>query len=139
MDGFSHPNTIVSFLGCYWHQCIKCFPHQFHNQPSANSHIHSLYESSRARAEKIKRLGYNLFEIWEHEFDAMMSADIEIEKYISSLEYLKVAPLDPRDAFMGGRTGVCKLHHKVVPGEKNLYYDVTQQHDLFVPIIEKKP
>lgn len=125
VDGFHHPNTVFSFLGCYWHQCIKCFPHQFHNQPSSNSKIHSLYESSRARAEKIKQLGYNLVEIWEHEFDDMMSANTEIEKYISSVEYLKVAPLDPRDAFMGGRTGVCKLYHKVGPGEKILYYDVT--------------
>lgn len=55
----------------------------------------------------------------------MMKSDSAIEKYVSSLEYLKVAPLDPRDAFMGGRTGVCKLYHKVAPGEKILYYDVT--------------
>ena len=125
VDGFLHPNTVFSFLGCYWHQCTKCFPHQFHDRPDSNTKIHSLFESSRARANKIRTLGYNLIEIWEHEFDEMMKTDIEIEKYISSLDYLKVAPLDPRDAFMGGRTGVCKLYHKVLPGEKIFYYDVT--------------
>lgn len=133
VDGFYHPNTVFSFLGCYWHQCIKCFPHQFHNQPTSTDKIHSLYESSRARAEKIKRLGYNLIEMWEHDFDEMMRVNVDIEKYISSLEYLKVAPLDPRDAFMGGRTGVCKLYHKVEPGEKILYYDVTSLY----PFINK--
>ncbi|RYE17513.1 MAG: hypothetical protein EOP45_15650, partial [Sphingobacteriaceae bacterium] len=26
VDGFCEPKTVFSFLGCYWHQCIKCFP-----------------------------------------------------------------------------------------------------------------
>ena len=125
VDGFHHPNTVFSFLGCYWHQCNKCFPHQFHNTPNSNIKMHSLYESSRARASKIKRLGFNLIEIWEHEFDEMMKTDPAIENYVQSLDYLKIAPLDPRDAFMGGRTGVCKLYYKVEPEEKIFYYDVT--------------
>jgi len=66
-----------------------------------------------------------LIEIWEHEFDQMMKMDNNINKYVSSLDYLKEAPLNPRDAFMGGRTGVCKLYYKVAPNEKILYYDVT--------------
>lgn len=125
VDGIQLPNTVFSFLGCYWHQCIKCFPNQFHDQPGSNAKIHLLYESSRARANKIKTLGYNLIEMWEHEFDEMTKTNPNIEKYVSSLDYLKVAPLDPRDGFMGGRTGVCKLYYKVLPGEKILYYDVT--------------
>lgn len=114
-----------SMIFCYWHQCDKCFPHQFQNQPGSNAKIHSLFESSRSRANKIRNLGYILIEIWEHEFDEMLKVDAEIDKYISSLDYLKVAPLDPRDAFMGGRTGVCKLYYKAGPGEKILYFDVT--------------
>lgn len=133
VDGFHYPKTVFSFLGCYWHQCIKCFPHQFQKIPSSNLQSHSLYESSRARAAKIKRMGFDLIEIWEHEFDEMMKSNGEIEKYILSLNYLKVAPLDARDAFMGGRTGVCKLYHKASPGEKILYYDVTSLY----PFINK--
>lgn len=123
VDGFHHPNTVFSFLGCYWHQCDKCFPYQFHNQPGTNGKIHSLYETSRAA--KIKQLGYNLIEMWEHEFDDLMISNSEVKEYISTLDYLKIAPLNPRDAFMGGRTGVCKLYYKVEPGEKIFYYDVT--------------
>lgn len=94
VDGFYPPNTVYSFLGCYWHQCGKCFPFQFQNMPSSSAKTHSLYGSSRARAEKIKTLGYNLIEIREHEFDEMLKADIEIEKYVSSIDYLKIAPLE---------------------------------------------
>lgn len=133
VDGFYPPNTVYSFLGCYWHQCIKCYPFQYHNKLSSNEKIHSLYENSRARAKKIKKLGYNLIEIWEHEFDEMMANEMDIEKYISSLEYLRVDPLKPRDAFMGGRTGVCKLYHKTESNEKKFYYDVTSLY----PFINK--
>lgn len=125
VDGFYPPSTVFSFLGCYWHQCIKCFPHQFHNTPGSTVKIHSLYESSRARAKRIKSLGYTLVEMWEHEFDEMTKVNSDIEKYVMSLDYLKVAPLDPRDAFMGGRTGVCKLYYECAPDEKIFYYDVT--------------
>lgn len=41
------------------------------------------------------------------------------------MDHLKFAPLDPRDAFMGGRTGVCKMYHKAEPGESIRYADVT--------------
>lgn len=71
-----------------------------------------------------------MIEIWEHEFDEMTKLSTEIEKYISLLNYLKLAP---RDAFMGGRTGVYKLYYKIEPGEKKLYYDVTSLY----PYIKK--
>lgn len=77
------------------------------------------------RAKKIRELGYDLIEMWEHEFDDIMKSKPEINAYISTLEHLKFTPLDPRDAFMGGRTGVCKLYHKVKDGEKIFYNDVT--------------
>lgn len=126
VDGFHAPtNTVFSFLGCYWHQCPKCFPYQFHNQPAYKGKIRSLYESTCARAEKIRSMGYNLIEMWEHNFDDMMNSNGEVNEYILSLDYLKIAPLNPRDAFYGGRTGVCKLYHKADPNEKILYYDVT--------------
>ena len=34
-------------------------------------------------------------------------------------------PLQPRDAFFGGRTGAVALHHQAGPGEKIFYVDVT--------------
>ncbi|XP_031637034.1 uncharacterized protein LOC116349638 [Contarinia nasturtii] len=125
VDGFAYPNKVFSFLGCYWHQCVECFPNQYHANPERNSKLSLLYESTISRAKKIRALGFELIEIWEHDFDAMLKENPEINEYIITLDHLKVDPLNPRDAFMGGRTGVCKMYHKVAPGEKNFYKDVT--------------
>lgn len=125
VDGFYPPNTIFSFLGCYWHQCTSCFPDQFHNLPNNKLKTRSLYESYQLRAEKIKSLGYQLFEMWEHDFDKILKDKPEIQEYINTLDHLKFEPLNPRDSFMGGRTGVCQLYYKCLPDEKILYQDVT--------------
>lgn len=125
VDGFFPPNNVFSFLGCYWHQCNKCFPIQYHTSPHSNSKMAFMYESCIARAEKIRSLGYNLIEMWEHDFDKELKTCAELNIYIESLDHLKISPLDPRDSFMGGRTGVCKLYHKISQNEKILYYDVT--------------
>lgn len=125
VDGF-HNDTVYEFLGCYWHQCQKCFPLQHHTSPeNRKSKLRSLYESTLFRSEKIKNLGYNLVQIWEHDFDAMVAANPMIKQYLSTVEHLHFEPLNPRDAFFGGRTGVCKLYHKIEKDEKILYYDVT--------------
>lgn len=126
VDGFYAPNIVFSFLGCYWHQCIKCFPNQYHNSPENRpSKMSLLYETYLLRAQKIRELGYELIEMWEHEFDAMLKSNPAISAYINTLEHLKVPPLDPREAFMGGRTGVCKMYHKAGQDEKIFYSDVT--------------
>lgn len=126
VDGFCSPNIVFSFLGCYWHQCIKCFPNQYHNNPENKKMKMSLkYETCVHRAKRIRELGYELIEMWEHDFDDMLKAKPEINEYISSLDYLNFSPLDPHDAFMGGRTGLCKMYHKVDGDEKIFYSDVT--------------
>lgn len=125
VDGF-YNNTVYEFLGCYWHQCPKCFPIQHHSIPNNKREIiHSRYESTLMRLRKIEKLGYKLITIWEHEFDENIQSNIQMMEYIESIDSFKIDPLEPRDAFFGGRTGVCKLYHKVSGDEKILYYDVT--------------
>lgn len=126
VDGF-YNGTVFEFLGCYWHQCPKCFPFKYHNTPNSFklSPVRTQYELTLLRNKKIERMGYKLVQIWEHEFDEMMKTNEVMCTYLNSLTYLKNEPLNPRDAFFGGRTGVCKLYHKVNPGERILYYDVT--------------
>lgn len=43
---------------------------------------------------------------------------------VTNHPYLSQAPLNPRDAFFGGRTSVIKNYHKIADDEKVLYYDV---------------
>lgn len=125
VDGFYPPNIVFSFLGCYWHQCIQCYPQQYHRLPGSTNKSSSLYESYLVRSEKIKNLGFELIEMWEHDFDMILKTNEELNAYIDTIDHLKFEPLDPRDSFMGGRTGVCKLYHKVQDGEKIYYHDVT--------------
>lgn len=128
-------DTVYEFLGCYWHQCPTCFPHKYHNLPNNKrmNPARTLYETLLLRCQKIKRLGFKLVTIWEHEFDELLKSNTEMTQFINSIDYLKNEPLDPRHAFFGGRTGVCKLYHKVAGTEKILYYDVTSLY----PFINK--
>ncbi|XP_031635355.1 uncharacterized protein LOC116348474 [Contarinia nasturtii] len=127
VDGYHEPTrTVFSFHGCWWHMCKKCYPFQHHTLPGEKKMPASvLYDNTMLRAEKIRSLGYNLIEIWEHEFDQLVRDMPVITEYLSTLPHLKSEPLVPRDAFFGGRTGVCRLYHKCSPGEKIHYYDVT--------------
>lgn len=133
VDGF-YNNTIYEFLGCYWHQCQICFPFQHHKPiDRKKSSLRAIYESTIARSKKIMSFGFNLVQIWEHEFDEMLKSNFEMSQYLGTVDYLQFEPLNPRDAFFGGRTGVCKLYHEVQNDEKILYYDVTSLY----PFINK--
>lgn len=92
VDGFYPPNTIFSFSGC------NMFPHQFHTMPSNQLKVRSLYDAYQLRAEKIKNLGHQLIEMWEHDFDKIIKENVAIQEYINTLDHLKIEPLNPRDA-----------------------------------------
>lgn len=67
-DGYcKETNTIYEFHGCMYHGCIVCF-----NKNDKNKKIEKeneiLYKNTLEREEKIKKLGYKLVTIWEHEF-----------------------------------------------------------------------
>lgn len=61
--------------------------------------------------------------IWEHEWDKMVKDEPDLKVFVKTYE--RKTPLDPRDAFFGGRTNATKLHHKCKENEKIKYYDVT--------------
>ena len=62
-------------------------------------------------------------EKWECEWRQDKLNNQEIADYVDKLEF--VAPLNPRDAFCGGRTNATKLYHKTSPTEKLHYIDYT--------------
>ena len=47
----------------------------------------------------------------------------DIRTFVEDLQFIK--PLNPRDAFCGGRTNAVKLYHHVTPSQKIHYIDVT--------------
>lgn len=112
VDGFcaarnpEEKSICLNFHGCYWHGCPKHFPLNrdkvFRN---TNESLDDRLERTRRVSQKIKSLGYHLIEKWECDFDQEMAENPELSEFLSKNNLLKIKPLDPRDAFYGGRTG----------------------------------
>ena len=53
--------------------------------------------------------------MWESEWNGMQKTDPQLKAFVDKLDI--VPPLNPREAFFGGRTNAIKLHHKVEENE----------------------
>ena len=70
-DGFAPlTNTVYEFDGCIFHGCKKCYDRNFVNYLN-NKTMKELYEKTAFKEKEIKKLGYNVVRIWEHEWDEM--------------------------------------------------------------------
>ncbi|XP_054257051.1 uncharacterized protein LOC128982036 [Macrosteles quadrilineatus] len=120
VDGFDGQN-IYEFQGCYFHGCPKCFPYDrelaLKEDPSDSLHLR--YERTKS---KIAKLGDNVVQMWECEFRKLKKT--ENLKHLEKLPILNNLPLNPRQAFFGGRTGNAKTYHKCAEGETIEYVDV---------------
>ena len=120
----SPKKTVYEFLGCLWHGCPSCYPntrdltHPIMPERTPN-------QAYRATMEKLKRLGERFLvnSVWECEWTKMKRKEPHVKAFVQGIS--GVAPLQPREAFFGGRTGAVALHHEVNPGEKIFYVDVT--------------
>ena len=124
VDGWDEVSkTCFEFLGCLWHGCPRCYPHQRDLRHTLRLE-RSPNEAHRAATEKLERLRerYTVKHIWECEWETLKQTP-SIKAFVRGLSW--VDPLQPRDAFFGGRTGAVTLHHEVNPGEKIFYVDVT--------------
>ena len=125
VDGFDKSSkTVYEFLGCLWHGCPRCFP----NKRDLTHRImpdRTPNEAHRATTEKLRRLQerHSVKHIWECEWKTLKQKEPLVKAFVESLKW--VDPLQPREAFFGGRTGAVALHKKVNPGEKIFYVDVT--------------
>ena len=80
------------------------------------------YERTVAINDKIRSNNYKLIEKWECEFNAKLSQDDQLQRFVrENVDHVKRKLLDARDAFFGGRTGntVKMLDCK---GEENIKY-----------------
>ena len=65
--------------------------------------------------------------MWECEWQLIIQSDNHLKEFVETLDI--VTPLNPREAFFGGRTNAIKLHHKVEENEQIHYSD-----DFVVPV-----
>ncbi|XP_072400380.1 uncharacterized protein [Diabrotica undecimpunctata] len=109
-DGFcKESHTVYQFHGCFWHGHPDCFKNDTINHVN-NETMGDLYEKTMRRSNQLRDAGYNLVEMWECEW-------IKECKNMPQI----VEPLNPRNAFYGGRTNATKL---MVYGKKLRYIDV---------------
>lgn len=73
----------------------------------------------RRNQEKINQLtalGHRVYEMWECEWNQMINNYPQVKQFVDKLDI--VTPLNPREAFFGGRTNAIKLYHEVEGDEQ---------------------
>ncbi|XP_074645914.1 uncharacterized protein LOC141902174 [Tubulanus polymorphus] len=81
-----------------------------------------LYQATLEKSAKIRALGYNLVEFWEHEYCNLVKENRVFADFVKEVDISD--PLLPRDAFFGGRTNAIKIYHKAEDDEKIKYIDI---------------
>ena len=151
VDGLDVQNhNFYEFHACLWHGCPRCHPNHRdrHSKFHPDRTIQELYEATKQKHRLLRQHGYNLQIMWECDWDHEVKSNEDLKQFLASYE--TVEPLNPRDAFFGGRTNAVRLHHAVNEdqGEQIKYVDVTslypwvnktQQYPIGHPIIITNP
>ncbi|XP_036139539.1 uncharacterized protein LOC118644656 [Monomorium pharaonis] len=137
VDGYYETETanetrryVLQFHGCFWHGCPSCFRvNRDRTLLSANPEdtIDTRYERTLARTWRLQRLEYCVTEKWECDFDREVRENREMHTYFENHALLKLAPLNPREAFYGGRTENIAIHYEVKGTEKMRYVDIGEE------------
>ena len=125
VDGYDPlTRTVYEFHGCLYHGCPRCYPNrQAKHYATPDRTIEELYEATICKRVAMLRAGYTVIELWECEWDRLVDTNADVQCFLASLEL--VQPLEPRDAFFGGRTGAVSLHTVAGEGEEIRYVDIT--------------
>ena len=78
-----------------------------------------LYQDTGSKTKYLEACRLKVEQMWECELREKMEKDEEMKRYFE--EYEIVDPLQPRDAFYGGRTNAAKLFHECQGNEKIRY------------------
>ena len=125
VDGYCHDTrTVYEFQGCFTHGCPTCYPnrHETHVRHFDRT-MQDVYETTQQKIQRLKEQGYTVVQMWECEWTRLKDTSSDIRTFVAHLQF--TAPLNPRDAFCGGRTNAVKLYHHVTPSQKIHYIDVT--------------
>ena len=138
VDGFQpSTRTVYEFNGCLWHGCLRCHPHpnrDKHSKLHPDRTLQEMYEATQLKRQRLESKGYTVVTKWECDWDREVKYNKALQEFLASYEL--VEPLNPRDAFFGGRTNAVRLHHEAneSKGEKLKYVDVTSLY----PWVNKK-
>ncbi|XP_032682820.1 uncharacterized protein LOC116849607 [Odontomachus brunneus] len=118
---------VLQFHGCFWHECPECFRVNRDRPLSTVSRedtIEARYERILATTRRLRKQGYVVTEKWECIFDRQLRENREIREFVENHPMLRNNPLEPREAFHGGRTENIITRYEVTGTEKIRYVDV---------------
>ena len=141
LDGYcEETHTAYEYQGCYWHGkdsffvrcggvtsihdmslfllgCPECYPKRDTKNPGAdNKPMEQLYQDTQKKVKYLRDQGFEVVEKWGCAFKKELKQDEEMKQFMK--DYGFVDPLQPRDAFFGGRTNASKLFHQCQGDEK---------------------
>ena len=100
------------FLGC-----PECYPKGDTKNPGANyKPMEQLYQDTKKKVKDLKDRGFEVVEKWGCAFKKELKQDEELKQFVKDHGFIE--PLQPRDAFFGGRTNASKLLHECQGDEK---------------------
>ena len=116
--------TVCEFHGCLYHGCPPCYPsRRAKHYAVPDRSVEELYQATLSKRMALLRAGYTVIEMWECEWDRLVEKEPAVSQFLHSFDL--VPPLEPREAFFGGRTGAVVLHAVAGEGEEIRYVDVT--------------
>ena len=127
VDGFDATSrSVYEYNGCFYHGCPRCFPNKrgrgYVSQLRGDRTLQQCYEATLAKKQKLEAEGFNVVTRWECDWLREAKTNEVLKTFLDNRH--AVTPLQPRDAFSGGRTNAVRLHHHVTEGETIRYQDV---------------
>ena len=141
LDGYcEETHTAYEYQGCYWHGkhyfvgagrcvthlymslyfllgCPECYKKRDTLNPGAdNKPMGELYKNTQEKIKYLKDRGFEVVEKWGCAFKKELKQDEELKQFVKDHGFIE--PLQPRDAFFGGRTNATKLLHECQGNEK---------------------
>ena len=111
-------NTVYEFYGCFWHGCPKCYKPNIVNSNNQKD-MGTLNEKTIKKCIIIKIAGYSYVSTYE----CQLAKNKDFQKFAKNFTQEVVEPLNPRDAFYGGRTNATKLLYNFKENECGRYID----------------
>ena len=103
--------SFFSFLGC-----PECYKDRETVNPISQKTMEELYKDTVRKVNYLKEHGFEVEQKWGCELEKELKEDEEMKQFFEDHELLD--PLQPRDAFYGGRTNAAKLFHECQGNEK---------------------
>lgn len=124
VDGVDvHNGDIYEIHGCYFHGCTRCYPNESTVNNVNGLTMEELNYQTKIKAERLRAIGRVVHEKWECDFRDEVKNNAELKAFYKKYEPRE--PLQPRDAFFGGRTNAIQLFCQPNDGAQIRYVDYT--------------